>query len=96
MKEMAKTLVELCDKNRTYHKGMKRLMGELVEVMGGIAQLQQALVGRVVPANFMSEEGTPSDMLSVLGDNLWQEFREWRQQKYQLGRRWHGVREWWG
>jgi hypothetical protein len=47
-----------------------------------IAQSQQALVGRVVPVNLPSEEGTPSDMPSVLGDNpLWQEFWEWRQQK---------------
>jgi hypothetical protein len=64
---------------------MKRLMGDLVEVMGDIAQSQEALVGRVVPVNLLSEEGTPSDIPSVLGDNpLWQEFQEWRQRKYRL------------
>jgi hypothetical protein len=34
LKDMAKTLAELCDENHTYHKSMKRLMGDLVEVMG--------------------------------------------------------------
>jgi hypothetical protein len=54
---------------------MKRLMGDLVDVMGDIAQSQQALVGRVVLVNLLSEEGTLSDMPLVLGDNpLWQEF----------------------
>ena len=82
---MVKTLAELCDENRAYHKSMKKLMGDLVEVMGDIAQSQQVLVGRVVPVNLLSEEGMPSDMPSVLGDNpLWKEFREWRQRKYRL------------
>ena len=58
MKEMANMLVELRDKNHAYHKSMKKLMGDLVEVMGDIAQLQQALVGRVVLVNLPSEEGT--------------------------------------
>ena len=80
MKEVVKNLVELCNKNCAYHKSMKRLMSDLVEVMGDIAQL-----GRLVPVNLPSEEGTPSDIPLVLGDNeLWQEFLEWRQQKYQL------------
>ena len=85
MKEMVKTLAELCDENRAYHKSMKKLMGDLVEVMGDIAQSHQALVGRVVLVNLPSEEGTPSNMPLVLGDNpLWKEFREWRQWKYRL------------
>ena len=83
MKEMAKTLAELHNENHAYHKSMKKLMGDLVEVMGDIAQLQQVLVGRLVPVNLLLEEKTPSDMPSVLGDDpLWKEFQEWRQQKY--------------
>jgi hypothetical protein len=85
LKDMVKMLAELHDENHAYHKSMKRLMGDLVEVMGDIAQSQQVLVGRVVPVNLLSEEGTPSDMPLVLGDNpLWQEFWEWRQWKYWL------------
>jgi hypothetical protein len=77
---MVKTLAELRDENHAYHKSMKRLMGDLVEVMEDIAQSQQVLVGRVVLVNLLLEEGTLSDMPSVLGDNpLWQELREWRQ-----------------
>jgi hypothetical protein len=40
LKEMVKTLAELRDENCAYHKSMKRLMGDLVEVMGDIAQSQ--------------------------------------------------------
>jgi hypothetical protein len=69
LKDMAKTLVELRNENCTYNKSMKRLMGNLVEGFGDIAQSQQALVGRVVLVNLLSEEGTPSDMPLALGDN---------------------------